>query len=287
MASPFLFQAFLNNMKGGSPSSPELYNTSQQYRAEQNTPLAPGGFKKAIDFLQNQTGKKITTAPAENMQGDSGYFTATLKDGGLYNSPSNANNRTIFLGPEASYGTLFHEAGHARDPGLRQGLAKEKQFNPQQIMSLPSAAERLDYFAQSQIFPRVNAEIEAQAYQGFQLPRFAAANPQLNINYQQEFNNPWYKEYPASYAQKGLDRFYAEETGANVGNINFPTDIAGPGVAVRVSRPNVALNTLNLALDKELQNKQQNILNQAVSNVEDRLNPYQTTPSTLRNYWAQ
>jgi len=281
MANPFLFQSFLNRIKGGAPSSPNLYERPQNYEYKSEAPIDPQGLNKALNYLQEQTGKKITTVVDKNSEGG-GYFEPELKGGGLYNSPNEANQRSVFLGPEAGYHTLFHEMGHARDPGLRQAWAKEKQFNPQKIMSLPSAAERLDYFAQSQIHPRVQSETEAQAYSGFQLPRFAASNPDLNINTAQTFNDPWFKEYPASFAQKGIDKFFAAETGSQATAVNFPTDLAGPGVAVQVSQPNVSMNALKLALDKGVQNKEKEILDATISTVENRLNPYQTLITPLR-----
>jgi hypothetical protein len=282
MANPFLFQSFLNTVKGGGFSSPNLYETPQGYLPQNNTQLTPQGLNKALNFLQEQTGKKITIIPDKTSADDSGYFNPELKGGGLFNSPNETNQRSIFMGPGGSYHTLFHETGHARDPGLRQLMAKEKQFNPQKIMSLKSAPERLDYFAQSQIYPRVQAETEAQAYTAFQLPRFAAANPDLNINTSKTFNDPWFKEYPASYAQQGIDKFFAAETGAQFTPVNFPTDVAGPGVAMQIFQPNVSTNALKLALDEGFQNKQKEVLDTSLSTVEKRLNPYQTFITPLR-----
>ena len=119
---------------------------------------------------------------------------------------------------------------------------------------------------------------------GFQLPRFATTNPELNINPQTTFNDPWFKEYPASYAQKGIDEFYEAETGSNA-FINRQIKDNSP-VAIQVGRPtDPGLNALRLSLDPELQTKQQALLNKTIETVNSRLNPYQTNPTPVRDYW--
>lgn len=282
MANPFLFQSFLNSLPTGSPSSPNLYATPKESVANAGKKVTPEGAQKALNFLQEQTDKQITVLPDKESRGG-GYFLPTEPGGGLYNSPKDASKRTVFIGPEAGYHVLFHEVGHARDPQLRKGMAKEKEFNIDTIQSLPTPAQRLEYFAETKINPRLHAETEAQAYSGFQLPRFAAANPELGIATQNVFNDPWFKEYPASYAQSGIDEFYDKETGANAFLFKEVKDRTP--VAIQVGRPNTALNTLRLALDPDVQAMQQTILNKATQAVDERLNPYQTNPTALRDYW--
>lgn len=284
MANPLVFQSLLNRLGNKSPVNPLLYNVPKGYSPVSDTKLTPEGTEKAINFLEQQTDKKINLSFDPNVNPSMlGYFNSFTPGGGLYNSPEQSNQRTVFMGPKGGYQTLFHEVGHARDPGLRKIEAKENQFNINTIQDLRDSDQRLRFFAETKIHPRVEAETEAQAYMGFQLPRFAAANPQLGIATQPVFNDPWFKEYPASYAQKGIDEFYGAETGANANFYKEVTDRTP--VAIQVGRPEVGLNTLRLALDPNVQATQQAILDRTTQTVDERLSPYQTIPSTLRDYW--
>lgn len=273
-------------MKGGSPSSPALYNVPENYNKLEESTVTPEGLSKALQYLGTQTNKKFNVKNVPDPRFEGGYFDPLEPGGGLYNKPEEAGQRSLFLSPNASYHTLFHEAGHGRDPQLRQGVAKEK-LNVEQLLNLQSPAERLGFFAESQIYPRVDSEIEAEAYAGFQVPRFEKLHPELNINSKATLNDPWFKEYAASYGQKGLDKFYAAESGLGPKFVNYPTDTSVPGVATQVFQPSAGLNYLHLGLDKELQKKQQEVLGTVTQRVDTRLNPYQQTPATLRNYWGQ
>lgn len=285
MANPFLFEAFLNTARIGSSISDQLYAFPLKYKPAVDAKLTPEGLQKALNFLEQQTGKQIKTKPVEPGTDPTfaGYFSGEEPGGGLYNAPEDVGKRTIFMAPEAGYHTLFHETGHARDPQLRMENAKQKGFNVKTIQSLPTPAQRLKYLSETLINPSVNAETEAQAYSAFQLPRFAAMNPELGIFTQPIFNDPWFKEYPASYAQKGIDDFYVGETGAN--SVRYKEIKDSSPVATQIFRPNVALDTLRLALDPDVQAMQQQILNRTTQTVDQRLNPYQTTPTPLQDYW--
>lgn len=270
-------------MTGGSPSDPNFYSVPKNHIPYLEEPLTKEGADKALKYLEEQTNKKIQLAPSD-IEGTS-FFQPTNKGGGLYNSPQESSQRTLFMSPTAGYSTLFHETGHARDPQLRSRMAKENQFNPNEIQALPSAAQRFQYLADKQINPRTQAEIEAQAYTGFQLPRFESANPALNIQSQKVFNDPWFKEYPASYIQKGIDKFYEVETGVPAQRFAI-AEYESPLVG-RNFEPPIAQNALRLALDKELQESQKNVIRKNLSEIEERLNPYQTNPTPFRSYLGQ
>jgi len=263
-----------------------FYDYPKNFQPQDDTRMTPEGAAKALDFLRKQTEKQITVkpVPAEKLYpGLGGYFDAGEPGGGLYNSPSDAQKRTIFLAPNQSYHVLFHEMGHARDPGLRMNIAKEKNFNPSKMMSYKTPSERLKYFAEHRIDPVVQDETEAQAYSGFQLSRFARENPKLSIDYQASRDNPHYKEYPASYIGTGLDRFFHNETNPGIdssvyGNIDYHT--AYPNV--RVFQGDGGLKALKLGLDRDFQSMQQSIIDRNLQTVDERLNPYQKTPSARR-----
>jgi len=289
MANPFLFQNFLNNLNAvtnGSLSNPNFYEVPKNYVPHTEEPLTKESAKRAIEYLENQTDKKIKISP-DAMSGGGGFFNPTEKGGGLYNSPAEANQRTVFLGPTAGLHVLIHEVGHARDPKLRQSMAKEKQFSPEIINSLPTPSQRLQYFADTRITPRTQAEVEAQAYSGFQLPRFAASNPDLNVKAQKIFGDPYFKEYPASYIQQGLDNFYSVETGIPFVQSAGVTEALPGQVATRVLTPNTGYNALKLALNEELQQTEKEIVNKNLAEIEARLNPYQLIPTPLRKDYRQ
>lgn len=287
MANPSLFEAFYKSLgPNNSPSNPNLYQVPADYTGSTpTTKLTSEGTNKAVKFLEEQAGQKIKVDFVNNIEPNTlGYFQPDLPGGGLYNSPEQGRQRTVFMGPGGGYETLFHEVGHTRDPGLRKSSAKEKSFAVDTILKLPTAAERFEYYANTKIDPRVNDETEAQAYMGFQLPRFATTNPELNINAQTTFNDPWFKEYPVNYAQKGIDQFYEAETGSNLFTNKQIKD--NSPVALQVGRPtDPGLNALRLALDPELQTKQQALLDKTIEAVNSRLNPYQTNPTPVLDYW--
>jgi len=263
-----------------------FYNYPKNFQPQEDTRMTPGGAAKALDFLRKQTEKQITVKPVPTEKlspGLGGYFSPTEPGGGLFNSPQDAQKRTVFLAPNSSYDTLFHEIGHARDPDLRMDAAKEKSFDLSKILSLKTPTERLKYFAEHRIDPRVKAEVEAQAYSGFQLPRFARANPELSINYQASRDNPHFKEYPAYYINRGFDEFYQAETNPGIspsvyGNIDYQT--AYP--THRVFQSDGGLKALQLGLDRDLQSMQQSIIDRNLQTVDERLNPYLTNPSARR-----
>lgn len=254
------------------------------------------GGQRALGFLQQQIGKRINTYPAsarEVASGTLGYFAPNSPFGGGINNPS---ERDLYLSPSTGYQTLFHEVGHARDPGLRAAEATKSEFNPAYIQSLQKPSERLGYLYSKRFEPTVKAETEAQAYSGFQLPRFARANPELNINYQGTFNAPWFKEYPASYAQKAIEGeggFYRSELPATFGSTKNMMAVPSAydessAVAGRIFAPvDVGQKALSFALDPELRQKEKDILSSARQYVDTRLNPYQESPTPWApDYWA-
>ena len=241
------------------------------------------GSQRAIDFLQDQLGKKLLVTPmnvSDRSTGTVGYFEPHGKGG--FNNPM---SREVFLDPSAGYSTLFHEVGHARDPQLRANFAQERKFNPAVIQNIESPAERLNYLYQTRGKPRVDSEIEAQAYAGFQLPRFAGANPDLNINYKETTNNPWFKEYPATYATKSIDNFYKAEL---PGPQRAAFDEMSP-FASRVIQPvDTAMKGLQFGLDSSLRAREKQILDETRESVNARLNPYQSNPTPAApDYWAR
>ena len=245
-------------------------------RKPQQSPygLSPGA-SQALDFLKQQTGKDISLYPSQRQDESlAGYFEPKGATGSLFNPPGDTS-RSVYLNPNAGYQTLFHEVGHATDPDLRQTNAVLSQFNPQQLGQIPNPSGQLDYLYRTQIQPKVKAETEAQAYSGFQLPRFASSHPGLGINYQQSFDNPWFKEYPASYVEQGIQNFYR---GAPTQSVDTPVDESS-GVATRVFQPDNARRALYLALDPNFQAKQQQILDETRKYVDTRLDPYQSSPT--------
>lgn len=241
--------------------------------------------QRALDFLQTQIGKKInifeindTTATKRGVLG--GFDAASMS------TPEFKTNVNVLLNSKnAGYETLFHEVGHARDPKLKENYAKRKSFNPKYIDSLRAPSDRLSYFVNTTAQPRVESETEAQAYSADQLPRFSKENPDINIPYQKTFDDPWFKEYPASYASQGIDRFYDQELYG--GTRPAPFDENSPA-AVRFMFPvDSAQRGLSFALDSNLQKTEKDILERTREFIDERLNPYQSKPTPAApDYWA-
>lgn len=262
----------------------ELFSNLKQFRQTEleRSPEA----QRAIDFLQSQIGKKINLypLPSSDLQRSPdmvGGFRPSSMD-----QPKFKKEVDIELHPDrAGYETLFHEIGHARDPYLGRGSRKEYSFNPAFISSISAPSERLKYFSETNIKPRVEAETEAQAYSGFQLPRFARENPDINIPYQKTFDDPWFKEYPASYASKGIDKFYEAELYGR--NRPAAFDENSPAAVRFIFPVDPGQKSLSFALNPDLQKTEKDILERTRRFVDDRLNPYQTSPTPAApDYWA-
>lgn len=242
--------------------------------------------QRAINFLQSQIGKKINLYPlssADLQQSPDmlGGFRPSSMDQPRFKKEVDIELNT----DKAGYETLFHEVGHARDPYLRQASRKESGFNPAFINSLNSPSERLKYFSDTNIKPRVESETEAQAYSAFQLPRFARENPDINIPYQKTFDDPWFKEYPASYASKGIDKFYKTELYG--GDRPAPFDENSPAAVRFISPVDSGQKALSFGLDTSLQKTEKDILGRTRSFIDARLNPYQTSPTPAApDYWT-
>lgn len=243
----------------------------------------PDNAKKAIDFLQGQIGKKINIYPVseeDQARGQLGGYQVPIHPWQKYKQKQD-QSKDITLSSDADYQTLFHEVGHARDPELEQSTVFQRGFNPAYIQGLERPADRLDYFFNRTARPVIKAETEAQAYSGFQLPRFARENPDIETGYQNSFNNPWFKEYPASYAQKAVDKFYSKELPIKrEASFNENSPFAQQIVESDTNK------ALKFALDPELRQKQQDILDDTRRYVDERLDPYQQNPTQWQpDYW--
>lgn len=281
-----MFPRFQKSATPYESVSGDVYKRDPFKRTVADTPLRPKETERALNFLQSQIGKKINFYPLSS--GDlqeSPDMIGGFKPSSM-NQPKFKKEVDIGLDPNrAGYETLFHEVGHARDPYLRQSSRKEASFNPAFIQSLNSPSERLKYFSDTTITPRIEAETEAQAYSGFQLPRFTRENPDINIPYQKTFDDPWFKEYPASYASKGIDTFYGAELYG--GNRPAAFDENSPAAVRLISPVDPVQKALSFALDPSLQKTEKNILERTRSFIDERLNPYQTSPiPAAPDYWA-
>ena len=264
--------------KGALPRSVyenNLYTEEKGNYDSKSGRITATGAPKAIDFLTQQIGKSVVVKPVETGTDPTvaGYFKSEGPGGS-----GDPTQRTFYYRPGVDYHTFFHEIGHARDAELPSYHRKEKSFNSEVINSINNPADRLKYYYETLIEPRVKAETEAQAYSGFQLPRFARENPGLNVNYKEEFNRPWFKNYPASYATGGIDTFYKVETGVNDQRVT-PDLRKDSKIAEVEYKPNVGYNALKLELNQDLKKEEKSILNRTQEFIDERLNPYQTQPS--------
>ncbi len=238
--------------------------------------------EQAKRFLEEKLGKSIvvknvnSSYPAEV----AGFYLPGAFSGGS----SDQVKRNIYLRPNSSYATLFHEVGHAADPSLLDLNARERSFNPAVIRRYTQPEERLGYLFENQSKPRIKAEAEAQSFMMRNLPSFGRANPGIGINYSDTANHPWFKEYPASYGPAAIDNFYRAELGSRKQMVTG--EDSDQGVATRVFSPSDSA-ALDFALNKDLRAKEDEILNWTRNYVNTRLDRFQDQPTpNAADYWA-
>ena len=237
--------------------------------------------EKAKQFLENKLGKSIIVksihpnVPPQVL----GFYQPSAPFGGS----SDEVQRQIYLRPDSSYATLFHEAGHAADPLLLGLQERRVSFNPETIRKYRKPEERLNYLFETQAKPTVEAETEAQSFMMRNLPEFSKSNLERSINYQDTANHPWFKEYPASYGAGAVDDFYRAELGNKIQPV--VGEDADKGVATRIFNPPDSA-ALDFALNRNLQEEEEEILDWTRNYVNTRLDQFQDNPTPdAANYW--
>ena len=232
--------------------------------------LSPAA-QRTKDFLNETLGKNLNLQSVEPWTPSDvkGYFVSAGPGGS-----KDPNNRTIYVRQDVPYPILFHEAGHAGDPALAD---RDLSIDPSYIKGLRTPSERLDYLFERTGKPKVKSETEAQSFVGRKLPAFQRQNPDLNIKSSDFFDAPYYKEYPASFANNTIDNFYRAELG-NIPAQYVVEEDADAGVAKRVFSRSPE-QALEYALDQDLRSKEEEVKDFTRNYIDARLNQFQSTPT--------
>lgn len=252
--------------------NPFLKNILLKKPSRTGTSIPGNDFQNFLNYLQDRSGKTINARPFNKQfpQGDPntlGIFFSTNPTGGLYNPPDKATQRDVFVVPGVSYETLAHEVGHARDPDLRMLGAKEVH-KKQSVFNTPT--EYLQDIFQKHIQPQVKAETEAQQWGAKAVRQYAGLNPNLQIDAAAYEKQPWFKGYPESYADKGIQSVYAQAI--PFAQVSYPTDaLDQPTTRVFVKQQGTPLG---LALDPTFQQKQKEVQDWTSNYVNSMLNQF-------------
>ena len=142
-----------------------------------------------------------------------GIFTPSGVDESGYGGSLDKTRRVIQLAPgEETTSILAHEAGHAYDPALVNAPAQEdaamRQAGPmldavfaKNVPSEISGAFLERYMGATPANSRLAAEAVAQKNAAESLKALDIEHP--------EMQSSWYREYPNSYVESGLDKAYA------------------------------------------------------------------------------
>ena len=233
--------------------NPFLENILSKERLATETKITPNDFGNYLKYLQNKTGKNLIVQPFNQQfpqvtPNTLGAFFPEHPTGGLFNPPNKSNERNVFLAPGASYETLAHEVGHARDPDLRMLNARQKTA---QTGFFDTPTDYLQHLFINQIQPNVKAETEAQQYGAKTVREYAALNSNLGIDAQSYKTNPWFKGYPSSYADEAIQHIYS--LSAPQYQVTNPTDaLEQPATRIFVRQTGTPLG---LGLDSAFQQK--------------------------------
>lgn len=226
--------------------------------------------KKTKDFLSEKIGKELVLQKVDPFTPEdvAAYYVSEGPGGSL-----DEEKRALYVRPDVSYPVLFHEAGHAADPAL---ATRTDTFNPNVVRDIRDPGARLEYVFEHLGKPKVKSETEAQSFVGRNLPGYEKQNPNLGSESSRFVNQPYFKEYPASYGTKAIDNFYRAELGGR-GQVVTEED-ADRGVAMRTFQPS-SDTALNFALNSELREKENELLDFTRQYIDTRLNQFQDKPT--------
>lgn len=232
--------------------------------------FTPEGNKFKEDF-KKLSNKELEIKPNEpNTNPGGGYYTPYAKDGGH----SDPNKRTVYISPIGAANSpeiIAHEAGHAIDPIVQQN---EKYYSHADQARTPS--QLLNSHLKTTHF---KAEVEAQR----------AAVELLNRNDIPTGgvrSDPYFKGYPASFIDKGIQETnqfasgypipnqlkpFAQEVFMQDGKIINPLKLNEPSTQVFNFTDRRTKGMLNLGLDRKYQDTVQETLKRARSYIDQKL----------------
>jgi len=248
----------------------ELLPSFGAFDENQKYVFTPEG-NKFKEVFKNLSNKELEIKPNINNPSwpDGGYYAPYNKDGGH----SDPNKRTVYISPTGANSPeiIAHEAGHAMDPTIQQNA---KYINNAYQARTPS--ELLNAHLKRTNF---KAEVEGQRAAVDLLNR--SDIPTGGIR-----SDPYFKMYPASYIDKGIEetnRFassypipnqlkpFAQDVYAQDGKIIYPLKLNEPSVQIFDFNDRRTKGMLNLGLNQKYQDTIQDALKRARSYIDQKL----------------
>lgn len=166
---------------------------------------------RLLQYLEQREGKKINIKPFSSLTEQNvkppydsyGVYAGQAKKGGS----SDPTERTVYINekiPENNIAILAHELGHAFDPRLGDEWAALTSANRARMGSLEktsTARDPLGFLNNYILGPEMKVRLETEAQR-------AATENLRNIGYPTRnfTSDPWYKGYPGSFVNTGLDQ---------------------------------------------------------------------------------
>ena len=167
---------------------------------------------RILNYLEETSGKQINVKPFSSVPKELGfinekafgvYFGGNPEGGDSYDPKA----RTVYLNPQApgnNVAVLAHELGHAFDPNLPRDYEAYGSSSPARIRSLNTTTalqNPVGFLNTYMLGPEVKVRLETEAQR-------AATDTLQNIGYptKQFTDDPWYKGYPGSFVDTGLDQ---------------------------------------------------------------------------------
>lgn len=237
------------------------------FDANQNYIFTPEGNKFKEDF-KTKSNKELEIKPTDSSNSEGGYYNPSFKDGGHLD----LNKRTIYVSAMGnSPEVIAHEAGHALDPNIQQN---EKYYAHARQTRTPS--ELLNAHLKTTHF---KAEVEAQRDAVESLNRNNIPTGGLR-------SDPWFKAYPASFIDKGIqeaNRYasdysipnqlkpFSQEVYDQDSKVITPLKLNEPSFQVFDFNDRRAKGLLNLGLNQKYQDTIQESLKRARRYVDQKL----------------
>lgn len=248
----------------------ELLPSFGAFDKNQKYVFTPEG-NKFKEVFKNLSNKELEIKPNINNPSnpDGGYYAPYNKDGGH----SDPNKRTVYISPTGANSPeiIAHEAGHSIDPTIQQNA---KYITHAEQARTPS--ELLNAHLKTTNF---KAEVEGQRAAVDLLNR--SDIPTGGIR-----SDPYFKNYPASYIDKGIEETnkyassypipnqlkpFAQDVYAQDSKIINPLKLNEPSVQIFDFNDRRAKGMLNLGLNQKYQDTIQEALKRARSYIDQKL----------------
>lgn len=166
---------------------------------------------RLLRYLEDRSGKKVDVKPFSEALNVPPDMRETAYGVYFHDNPvggsADPTSRTVYLNPAQpgnNIAILAHELGHAFDPQLPSDYKAYYSSSPERVQSLQSNYARqnpVGFLNTYMLGPEVKVRLETEAQR-------AATDAMQNIGYptKQFTDDAYYKGYPASFVETGLDQ---------------------------------------------------------------------------------